>query len=167
MHYKTLRNEDFFLKSIKNVGKHPSGILISSGSSWIIKPFLMFGLATLFFIVIFEAFIPADLAQDLVTGAVLLGVAPCTAMVFVWSLLTKGDPAHTLVQVSVYSDSRTVRSAGAVPAWSKQCSNTLGHTRVFGCPVCGSSAGRRGTYVISVDKEKRLGVFQRSIRTKV
>ena len=88
-------------QSIKNVGKHRSGILISSGSSWLIKPFLMFGLATLFFKVIFQAFIPANLAQDFVTGAVLLGVAPCTAMVFVWSLLTKGDPAHTLVQVSV------------------------------------------------------------------
>lgn len=88
-------------QSIRNVGKHPSGILISSGSSWLIKPFLMFGLATLFFKVIFRAFIPANLAQDFVTGAVLLGVAPCTAMVFVWSLLTKGDPAHTLVQVSV------------------------------------------------------------------
>jgi ACR3 family arsenite transporter len=61
----------------------------------------MFGLATLFFKVIFQALIPANLAQDFITGAVLLGVAPCTAMVFVWSLLTKGDPAHTLVQVSV------------------------------------------------------------------
>ncbi len=88
-------------QSIKNVRKHPSGILISSGSSWLIKPFLMFGLATLFFKVIFQPLIPADLAQDFITGAVLLGVAPCTAMVFVWSLLTKGDPAHTLVQVSV------------------------------------------------------------------
>ncbi len=88
-------------QSIKNVRKNPSGILISTGSSWLIKPFLMFGLATLFFKVIFQAFIPMDLAQDFVTGAVLLGVAPCTAMVFVWSLLTKGDPAHTLVQVSV------------------------------------------------------------------
>ena len=88
-------------KSIKNVGKHPSGILISSGSSWLIKPFLMFGLATLFFKVIFSTILPSNLQQDFVTGAVLLGVAPCTAMVFVWSLLTKGDPAHTLVQVSV------------------------------------------------------------------
>ncbi len=88
-------------ESIKNVGKHPLGIAISSGSSWLIKPFLMFGLATLFFNIVFRAFIPADLAQDFVTGAVLLGTAPCTAMVFVWSTLTKGDPAHTLVQVSV------------------------------------------------------------------
>lgn len=88
-------------QSIKNVGKHPLGIIISSGSSWLIKPFLMFGLASLFFQIIFKALIPANLAQDFVTGAVLLGTAPCTAMVFVWSNLTKGDPAHTLVQVSV------------------------------------------------------------------
>ncbi|MEM5767832.1 MAG: arsenical-resistance protein, partial [Bacillota bacterium] len=99
MIYPMMMKIDF--QSIKNVGKHPSGILISSGSSWIIKPLLMFGLATLFYKVIFQAFIPAGLAQDFVTGAVLLGVAPCTAMVFVWSHLTKGDPAHTLVQVSV------------------------------------------------------------------
>lgn len=99
MIYPMMMKIDF--QSIKNVGKHPSGILISSGSSWLIKPFLMFGLATLFFKVIFQAFIPADLALDFVTGAVLLGTAPCTAMVFVWSNLTKGDPAHTLVQVSI------------------------------------------------------------------
>lgn len=59
----------------------------------------MFGLASLFFYVIFKSLIPLDLAQCYVTGAVLLGVSPCTAMVFVWSNLTKGDPAHTLVQV--------------------------------------------------------------------
>ena len=99
MIYPMMIKIDF--QSIKNVGKHPMGILISSGSSWLIKPFLMFGLATLFFKVIFSAFLPADLAQNFVTGAVLLGTAPCTAMVFVWSHLSKGDPAHTLVQVSV------------------------------------------------------------------
>jgi arsenical-resistance protein len=99
MIYPMMMKIDF--QSIKNVGKNTSGILISSGSSWLIKPFLMFGLATLFFKVIFQPLIPADLAQDFITGAVLLGVAPCTAMVFVWSHLTKGDPAHTLVQVSV------------------------------------------------------------------
>ena len=99
MIYPMMMKIDF--QSVKNVGKRPLGILISSGSSWLIKPFLMFGLATLFFKVIFKSLIPESLAQDFVTGAVLLGVAPCTAMVFVWSLLTKGDPAHTLVQVSV------------------------------------------------------------------
>lgn len=99
MIYPMMMKIDF--QSIKNVGKNPLGILISSGSSWLIKPFLMFGLASLFFRIFFQFFIPADLARDFVTGAVLLGTAPCTAMVFVWSNLTKGDPAHTLVQVSV------------------------------------------------------------------
>lgn len=99
MIYPMMMKIDF--QSIKNVGKHPLGIVISSGTSWLIKPFLMFGLASLFFYIVFKAFIPTDLAQSYVTGAVLLGAAPCTAMVFVWSNLTKGDPAHTLVQVSV------------------------------------------------------------------
>lgn len=99
MIYPMMMKIDF--QSIKNVGKHPLGIIISSGSSWLIKPFLMFGLATLFLKVVFKAFLPAELAQSFVTGAVLLGTAPCTAMVFVWSNLTHGDPAHTLVQVSI------------------------------------------------------------------
>jgi ACR3 family arsenite transporter len=99
MIYPMMMKIDF--QSIKNVRKNPLGLVISTGSSWLIKPLLMFGLASLFFYVIFKAFIPTELARDYVTGAVLLGVAPCTAMVFVWSNLTKGDPAHTLVQVSV------------------------------------------------------------------
>lgn len=89
------------LKSVKNVGKNPQGVIISTLASWGIKPFLMFGLATVFFQYIFSSIIPANLATDFVTGAVLLGAAPCTAMVFVWSTLTKGNPAQTLVQVSV------------------------------------------------------------------
>ncbi|HAN20454.1 MAG: arsenical-resistance protein [Clostridiales bacterium GWF2_36_10] len=88
-------------QSIKNVRKNPAGLIISSGTSWLIKPFLMFGLAYFFFFVVFKTFIPSDLANSYVQGAVLLGAAPCTAMVFVWSNLTKGDPAHTLVQVSI------------------------------------------------------------------
>lgn len=99
MIYPMMMKIDF--QSIKNVRRHPLGLVISTGNSWLIKPFLMFGLACLFFYVIFKSLIPADMAQDYVTGAVLLGVAPCTAMVFVWSNLTKGDPAHTLVQVSI------------------------------------------------------------------
>ena len=99
MIYPMMMKVDF--QSIKNVRKNPQGLIISSGTSWLIKPFLMFGLATFFFYVAFKAFIPADLAKEYVAGAVLLGAAPCTAMVFVWSNLTKGDPAHTLVQVSV------------------------------------------------------------------
>lgn len=99
MIYPMMMKVDF--QSIKNVRKNPQGLIISSGTSWLIKPFLMFGLATLFFYVVFKHLIPADLAKNYVAGAVLLGAAPCTAMVFVWSNLTKGDPAHTLVQVAV------------------------------------------------------------------
>ncbi len=99
MIYPMMMKIDF--QSIKNVGKNPLGIVISSGTSWLIKPFLMYGLAFLFFNVLFKAYISAEIARDYVAGAVLLGAAPCTAMVFVWSNLTKGDPAHTLVQVSV------------------------------------------------------------------
>ena len=99
MIYPMMLKIDF--QSIKNVGRNPLGIVISSGVSWLIKPFLMFGLAYLFFRIVFSMFISPDLAQQYITGAVLLGAAPCTAMVFVWSTLTKGDPAHTLVQVSV------------------------------------------------------------------
>ncbi len=99
MIYPMMMKVDF--QSIKNVRKNPLGLIISTGTSWLIKPFLMFGLASLFFFVVFKAFIPTELARSYVAGAVLLGAAPCTAMVFVWSRLTKGDPAHTLVQVSV------------------------------------------------------------------
>jgi ACR3 family arsenite transporter len=99
MIYPMMMKVDF--QSVKNVGKNPQGVIISSGTSWLIKPFLMFGLATFFFHVVFKGIIGAELAKEYVAGAVILGAAPCTAMVFVWSNLTKGDPAHTLVQVSV------------------------------------------------------------------
>lgn len=99
MIYPMMMKVDF--QSIKNVRNNPQGLIISTGTSWLIKPFLMFGLASFFFYVVFKSLIPADLAQSYVAGAVLLGAAPCTAMVFVWSNLTKGDPAHTLVQVAV------------------------------------------------------------------
>lgn len=88
-------------QSVLNVRKHPKAIAISTGNAWGIKPFMMFGLAVLFFYYVFRSLIPTDIAQDFITGAVLLGAAPCTAMVFVWSALVKGNPAYTLVQVSI------------------------------------------------------------------
>ena len=88
-------------QSVKNVGKRPKGIIVTGVTNWLIKPFTMFGIAYLFFYVVFKAFIPAGLAEEYLAGAVLLGAAPCTAMVFVWSYLTKGDAAYTLVQVAV------------------------------------------------------------------
>ncbi|MDR0840909.1 MAG: ACR3 family arsenite efflux transporter [Christensenellaceae bacterium] len=99
MIYPMMMKVDF--QSVLNVRKNPAGVLISSGTSWLIKPFLMFGLASLFFTVVFKGLISPELAKDYIAGAVLLGAAPCTAMVFVWSHLTHGNPAHTLVQVAV------------------------------------------------------------------
>lgn len=88
-------------KSVRNVGKRPKGLFITCVTNWLIKPFTMFGIAWLFFFVIFKLLIPTELADQYLAGAVLLGAAPCTAMVFVWSYLTKGDAAYTLVQVAV------------------------------------------------------------------
>lgn len=87
--------------SVANAVKMPKGLTVTVTVNWLIKPFTMFGIAWLFFYVVFKAFIPADVAQEYLAGAVLLGAAPCTAMVFAWSHLTRGDPAYTLVQVAV------------------------------------------------------------------
>lgn len=99
MIYPMMLKVDF--QSVKNVGKRPKGIIVTGVTNWLIKPFTMFGIAYLLFYVVFKAFIPAGLAEEYLAGAVLLGAAPCTAMVFVWSYLTKGDAAYTLVQVAV------------------------------------------------------------------
>jgi ACR3 family arsenite transporter len=87
--------------SIIEAGKRPKGLTVTLVTNWLIKPFTMFFFAWLFIQVIFKNFIPADLGVQYVAGAILLGSAPCTAMVFVWSYLTDGDPAYTLIQVSV------------------------------------------------------------------
>jgi ACR3 family arsenite transporter len=87
--------------SIRRVGERKQGLVVTTVVNWLIKPFTMFAIAWLFFYVIFENLIPADLAQQYLAGAVLLGAAPCTAMVFVWSYLADGDPAYTLVQVAL------------------------------------------------------------------
>ena len=87
-------------QSIKHVGKNPKGLFVTWITNWLIKPFTMYAIAALFFFVIFKAFITPELATEYLAGAVLLGAAPCSAMVFVWSSLTKGNPAYTVVQVA-------------------------------------------------------------------
>ena len=98
MIYPMMMKVDF--RSIRNVGKNPKGLFITWIVNWLIKPFTMYGIASLFFFTVFKAFITPELATEYLAGAVLLGAAPCTAMVFVWSTLTKGDPAYTVVQVA-------------------------------------------------------------------
>lgn len=98
MIYPMMLKVDFH--SIKKVGENPKGLVVTWVSNWLIKPFTMYGLALFFFNVVFKNLITPELATEYLAGAVLLGAAPCTAMVFVWSHLTKGDPAYTLVQVA-------------------------------------------------------------------
>ena len=87
--------------SLKDVGRRPKGLIITLVINWLIKPFTMAALAVLFFNHLFAGLIDPARAPEYIAGLILLGAAPCTAMVFVWSQLTKGDPNYTLVQVSV------------------------------------------------------------------
>ncbi|MDF2887899.1 MAG: arsB [Lacrimispora sp.] len=98
MIYPMMMKVDF--ESVKHVGKNPKGLYVTWVTNWLIKPFTMFAIASFFFYVVFKGWIPADLGKQYLAGAVLLGAAPCTAMVFVWSQLTKGNPAYTVVQVA-------------------------------------------------------------------
>lgn len=98
MIYPMMLKVDFH--SVVNVGKNPKGLYLTWITNWLIKPFTMFGIAYFFFFIVFGDIIPKSLAQDYLAGAILLGAAPCTAMVFVWSHLTKGNPAYTVVQVA-------------------------------------------------------------------
>lgn len=98
MIYPMMLKVDFH--SIRQVGQNPRGLIITWITNWLIKPFTMYAIAMFFFYVVYRSIIPKDLARQYLAGAVLLGAAPCTAMVFVWSHLTKGNPAYTLVQVA-------------------------------------------------------------------
>ncbi len=98
MIYPMMIKVDF--KSLKNIRKNPKGLFVTWITNWLIKPFTMYGIAYFFFFVVFKSLIKPDLAHDYLAGAILLGAAPCTAMVFVWSHLTKGNPAYTVVQVA-------------------------------------------------------------------
>ena len=99
MIYPMMVQVDF--TSIKDVGRKPKGLILTLIINWLIKPFTMALLGWLFFKVFFAAWVDPQSATEYIAGMILLGVAPCTAMVFVWSQLTKGDPNYTLVQVSV------------------------------------------------------------------
>ena len=99
MIYPMMVQVDF--STIKEVGKNPKGLMLTLIINWLIKPFSMAALGWLFFEGLFADFVSPETAQEYIAGMILLGVAPCTAMVFVWSQLTKGDANYTLVQVSV------------------------------------------------------------------
>ncbi|MEQ6885455.1 ACR3 family arsenite efflux transporter [Salicola sp. Rm-C-2C1-2] len=87
--------------AIAGVRRQPRGLIVTTTINWLVKPFTMFMIAWFFLLVVFEPLIETGLAREYLAGAILLGAAPCTAMVFVWSYLTRGDAAYTLVQVSL------------------------------------------------------------------
>jgi ACR3 family arsenite transporter len=99
MIYPMMIQVDF--AAVKHVGRRPRGLVLTLVVNWLIKPFTMAGLGVLFFQYVFAPWVDPQSASEYIAGMILLGVAPCTAMVFVWSQLTKGDPNYTLVQVSV------------------------------------------------------------------
>jgi ACR3 family arsenite transporter len=98
MIYPMMMKVDF--QSVRDVGKNPKGLYVTWAVNWLIKPFTMYAISAFFFFVVFQNFITPELATEYLAGAILLGAAPCTAMVFVWSQLTKGNPAYTVVQVA-------------------------------------------------------------------
>lgn len=98
MIYPMMLKIDF--SSVKKIGQKPKGLIVTWVTNWLIKPFTMYLIAYFFLKIVFKAYIPENLSTEYLAGAVLLGAAPCTAMVFVWSYLTNGDPAYTLVQVA-------------------------------------------------------------------
>lgn len=95
MIYPMMLKVDF--ESVKEVGQNPKGLVVTWVANWLIKPFTMFVISYGFLFIVFKAWITPVLATEYLAGAVLLGAAPCTAMVFVWSRLTNGNPAYTLV----------------------------------------------------------------------
>jgi arsenite transporter len=99
MIYPMMLQVDF--SSLKSIGKRPKGLILTIVVNWLIKPFTMAFFAWIFFSKLYAAVISPEQAGEYIAGAILLGAAPCTAMVFVWSYLTNGDPNYTLVQVSV------------------------------------------------------------------
>ena len=99
MIYPMMVNVDF--ASLKDVGKKPKGLCITLAANWLIKPFTMAALGILFFEHVFAGLVEPQTAKEYIAGMILLGVAPCTAMVFVWSQLVRGDANYTLVQVSI------------------------------------------------------------------
>ncbi|MCH2099035.1 MAG: arsenical-resistance protein, partial [Pseudomonadales bacterium] len=99
MIYPMMVGVDF--TSLKDVGRRPKGLCVTLVVNWLLKPFTMAGLGIVFFEVLFADLVSPSDAREYIAGMILLGVAPCTAMVFVWSQLVRGDANYTLVQVSI------------------------------------------------------------------
>jgi arsenite transporter len=121
--------------AIKDVGKRPQGLLLTLVVNWLIKPFTMAALGVLFFQHLFAPWVDPQSASEYIAGMILLGVAPCTAMVFVWSQLVKGDANYTLVQVSV-NDIIMVFAFAPIAAFLLGVTDVTVPWETLACPPC-------------------------------
>ena len=145
MIYPMMVQIDF--SAIKEVGRQPKGLILTLVINWLIKPFSMALIGWLFFRVLFDDWVDPQSAGEYIAGMILLGVAPCTAMVFVWSQLTRGDPNYTLVQVSV-NDVIMIFAFAPLTAFllgRYRYSGALGNPVVIGGAVCVTAAAGRGS----------------------
>ncbi|WP_252374218.1 hypothetical protein [Hydrogenophaga sp. 2FB] len=111
--------------AVKGVGRRPQGLVLTLVVNWLIKPFTMAALGVLFFQYLFAPWVDPQSAKEYIAGMILLGVAPCTAMVFVWSRLVKGDANYTLVQVSVNDLIMVVAYAPIAAAYFGECDRSF------------------------------------------
>ncbi len=146
MIYPMMVNVDF--ASLKDVGRKPKGLCITIVVNWLVKPFTMAALGILFFEHVFAGLVDPQTAKEYIAGMILLGVAPCTAMVFVWSQLVRGDANYTLVQVSI-NDIIMVFAFAPIAALllgvTGHC-RTVANPAAVGDPLCDHSAGGRLFY---------------------
>ena len=140
MIYPMMVQIDF--SAIKDVGRRPQGLLLTVVVNWLIKPFTMAAMGWLFFRVVFADWVDPQSATEYMAGMILLGVAPCTAMVFVWSQLTRGDPNYTLVQVAVNDVIMIfcVCACCGTTAWGQRYRGAVGDTAVSSRVVCAAAA---------------------------
>ena len=155
MIYPMMLKVDF--QSVKNVGKRPKGIVITCVTNWVIKPFTMFGIAYLFFYVIFKSLIPVGLAEEYLAGAVLLGAAPCTAMVFVWSHLSLHIGTSRSQRFNHIDCFRSYRGIFVGCRWRFY---PVGHVDTLSCTVCCHSAFCRNSDPYNSYPAQRNRLFQ-------
>ncbi|GIR70374.1 MAG: hypothetical protein CM15mP74_16250 [Halieaceae bacterium] len=131
--------------SIRSIGARPKGLIITLIVNWLIKPFTMAALGWVFFRFLFADLVDPQTAGEYIAGMILLGVAPCTAMVFVWSQLTEGDANYTLVQVSVNDVIMIFRlcAAGCLSVGGNGHCGALEYAGALRCTVCGDPPSRR------------------------
>jgi ACR3 family arsenite transporter len=169
MIYPMMVNVDF--SSLSHIGDRPKGLVVTLAVNWLLKPFSMAALGVLFFEHVFAGWVSPEDAKQYIAGMILLGAAPCTAMVFVWSQLTRGDATYTLVQVSV-NDLIMVFAFAPIVAlllgvtdlrvpWSTLLLSVLLYVVI---PLAAGYLTRRGLTAGPEGGDERVGAFTRRLK---